>query len=220
MKDKTALVALNGELRAEPEAYLSLVTGVDLVVAADGGALLLARLDIKPDIVIGDLDSLQEKDIARLETDGVKIKKYPQQKDEIDGELALTYCLQQGYRRAIILGALGGRYDQQLANIYLLEYFLNRGGEALIREPGLEIGLIAKYREFNDLQGCRFSLLPLSQKVTGIVNSGFKYSLKNEELIRYRTRGISNIITEDWARIKIENGLLIYLLDKNNQDPV
>jgi thiamine pyrophosphokinase len=216
MARKSAVIALNGELKGNKEEYKKLIGEKDvLFVAADGGALLLESIGFLPDVIIGDFDSLTEVQYQRYEKMGTKIIKYPMEKDETDGELALQYCKEKDLDNIIIVGFAGGRLDQQLANIFLLEYAFRNGMTAFIKEPGLEIGIIEKEKVFFQKIGARFSLIPLDEKVTGVTITGCKYLLESGSLLRYKTRGISNIIKQEKAVISVEKGLLLYVLNQS-----
>ena len=215
-----AIIALNGELVADKADYKKVVNQINnnniFVLAADGGARLLDQLGFLPDTIIGDLDSLSQKQIKYFEKKDIEILEYPVEKNETDGELALKYCKEQGYDNVIIIGAVGGRFDQQLANIYLLEYALENNLKARIKEPGLEIGLVNKNKIFKNKNGWGLSLIPLDQTVNGVSISGCKYNLDYQNLTRFKTRGISNLITEKLGQVSHDQGRLLYILHKNN----
>jgi len=216
MSTNKAVIALNGELKGNKEAYKKLIQGEDvLFVAADGGALLLESIGFFPDVIIGDFDSLTKVQVQRYEKMGAKILKYPDEKDETDGELALQYCRERGFNHIIIIGSAGGRLDQQLANIFLLEYAFRNGITAFIKEPGLEMGIIEREKVFFQKIGAELSLIPLDEKVTGVTITGCKYLLEARSLLRYKTRGISNIIEQEEAVITVEKGLLLYVLNQS-----
>jgi len=215
MAAKKVVIALNGELKGNKEEYKNLIGEKDvLFIAADGGALLLERIGFLPDVIIGDFDSLTEPQCQHYEKMGAKIIKYPVEKDETDGELALQYCRKRGFNNIIIIGFAGGRIDQQLANIFLLEYAFRNGMTAFIKEPGLEMGIIEKEKIFFQKIGAGLSLIPLDEKVSGVTITGCKYLLEAGDLLRYKTRGISNIIKQEKAVITVEKGLLLYVLDQ------
>ncbi len=211
------VVALNGELKGNKEGYKKLIGGKDVFfIAADGGALLLESIGFLPDVIIGDFDSLTKAQYQRYEKLGAKIIKFPAEKGETDGELALQYCQERGFNNnIIIIGFAGGRLDQQLANIFLLEYAFRNGMTAFIKEPGLEMGIIERGKIFFRKIGAGLSLIPLDEKVSGVTITGCKYSLEAGSLLRYKTRGISNIIEQEKAVITVENGLLSYVLNND-----
>jgi len=216
MPTNKVVIALNGELKGNKEEYKKLIGEKDvLFVAADGGALLLESIGFLPDVIIGDFDSLTEVQCQRYEKMGAKILKYPVEKDETDGELALQYCKGMGLDNIIIIGFAGGRLDQQLANIFLLEYAFRNGMMAFIKEPGLEMGIIDREKVFFQKIRARLSLIPLDEKVTGVTITGCKYLLESGGLLRYKTRGISNIIEQEKAVITVDKGLLLYVLNQS-----
>ena len=92
-----------------------------LIVAADGGAAKAELLGLRPDVVVGDLDSLAPETRERLRADGVDIRAHPADKDESDTHLALREALARGASQLVLIGALGGvRPDHALANLLLL----------------------------------------------------------------------------------------------------
>ena len=215
MSTSKVVVVLNGELKGNKEEYKKLIGEEDVFfVAADGGALLLESIGFLPDVIIGDFDSLTDLQCQHYKKMEVEIIKYPVEKDETDGELALQYCRERGLDNIIIIGFAGGRLDQQLANIFLLEYAFRNGMTALVREPGLEMGIIEKEKIFFQKIGAGLSLIPLDEKVSGVTITGCKYLLEAGNLLRYKTRGISNIIEQEKAVITVEKGLLLYVLDQ------
>lgn len=210
---KKAVLALNGVLQGEIDDYQQIIDETtDLLIAADGGALLLEKLGLKPHIIIGDMDSLDRNKLNYFREKGSRLLKYPVKKDETDAELALRYCSRQGLKIVSIIGSLGGRFDQQLANIYLLEYALKKGLNAIIQEPGLEMGLIDKEKVIKGKKDSWLSLIPLTERVERVYIKGCSYELSGEQLFRYRTRGISNKIVSNSALINIEGGLLLYII--------
>ncbi len=208
------VLALNGCLKKnKKEDYKKIIKGEKVrYIAADGGAKLLEELGYTPEVIIGDLDSLTGGQLEYFQKRGVEIISYPREKDETDGELALQYCKEKGWNEIIIIGFEGGRLDQRLANIFLLEYAHKNGLKALLREPNLEMGLIEEEKIFLHKKGAMLSLLPLDQVVKGVEIFGCQYPLNAENLFRYKSRGISNIIEKERAIITIQSGLLLYIL--------
>ncbi len=113
------LLFANGDL-PDPEAARARVRPDDYILCADGGAHHALALGLTPDRVIGDLDSLDPALLARLQAQGVSFEQHPVDKDATDLELALEAARQLGAEEVLLLGALGGRLDQQLANLALL----------------------------------------------------------------------------------------------------
>ena len=91
-----------------------------LMVAADGGARVAKEYGVSLQVIIGDMDSVGEAELAVLDAEGTTILRYPAEKNETDLELALQWAVTQGLRWIRVFGAMGGRLDQTLANVYLL----------------------------------------------------------------------------------------------------
>jgi thiamine pyrophosphokinase len=182
-----------------------------LIICCDGAAQNLIKTKIKPDIVIGDMDSINTFQLADFKKEGIIINEYPTKKDFTDTELALDCALNMNPSAIYIWGALGGRIDHILGNVFLLL----RGKRAKVNTY-----LIDEYAEaflpkneviFNDTVGCTVSLLALTPKVDGITLSGFAYPLNNETLLMGETRGLSNYIKESTAKINFVSGDLLVI---------
>lgn len=211
-----AIIALNGELDTEPSAYKKMFNKIKgSYIAADGGALLLKKLNIRPDLIIGDLDSIDRSTINDFKKNNIKIKKFPSDKNETDGELAVNYCIQNNYDKIILTFALGGRCDQQLANVFLLEYAQENGINAIIKEGEKEIGLVNKEKIIKNKRDWGLSLIPIDSEVENVNISGCKYNLNSHNLKRSESRGISNLIVDKKVKISHGKGKLLYILNKN-----
>ncbi len=204
---KRALIFVNGELR-NPQALADLMAPEDFLIAADGGARHLLKLGRLPDILIGDLDSLTLEEVQNMEEQGVRIQRYPTDKDWTDLELAIGFAVESGFSVIRLVAALGGRIDQILGNLFLLtqekfeklDVALDDGQEC-VRIIRHELHLTAK-------PGDRISLVPIDEKVTQVNTQGLRWPLHNDTLYRHSTRGISNELLKNQATITIGSGLL------------
>ncbi len=202
------IVFANGEL-LNPQSAREMAARADLIVAADGGLAHVQALGLKPDLLVGDLDSVTTEQISWAETMGASVRRYPIEKDETDLELALHEAVESGCRRVTITGALGGRLDQTLSNIYLLNLPVLADVDARIDDGDQEVILIHSAVDLEGRPGDTVSLLPLSPIVRGITSSGLKYPLIDESLIFYRSRGVSNEMEGTRARVEIQSGILL-----------
>lgn len=216
MSKKKALLMLNGSFNLSSKEIKKIINDkqVNTIIAVDGGANIMRRLELLPDLIIGDLDSLTDINKKFFIEKDINILKYPVEKDQTDSEIAVDYCSEHKFDKLYITGALGGRIDQQLANLNLLEYIYELNLEAEIISNNINISLINKYKKFTAKKGYRLSLIPQSQNIHNLTIKGCKYNLKDQDINRSQSRGISNLIEEDWAEIKFESGLLIYILEK------
>lgn len=215
------LILADGDV--PPRADLDLVwpgwdDGVDLVIAADGGARHAAGLGVAIDLWVGDGDSIGEAALADLAAAGVPIERSSTDKDESDMELAVRAALARDADAIVMLGALGGpRIDHALANIGLLAMpelatrtvtiLDGRSRIGLIRAPGADGGAVE--RRLTGRPGDLVSLLPLGDGVQGVTTAGLAYPLRDEPLAAGPARGLSNVRTAPDAAITVRRGLLL-----------
>lgn len=216
---RTIIIA-NGELN-DLAAGRALIKPTDHLIAADGGANHCRALGIAPQVLIGDLDSVSPDELTRLEKSGTKIIRHPVRKDQTDLELALDWALAYGANDIVIVAALGGRWDQTLANLLLLalprlaaaDVQLTDGNQhiRLLRGPG-QITLSGR-------PGDTVSLIPIGGDARGVATSGLDYPLKDGTLHFGSTLGLSNALTDDHATISLSEGLLICALIQTTASP-
>jgi thiamine pyrophosphokinase len=208
------VIFANGEL-PDLEAARALLKENDYLIAADGGANHLMKMSIMPAVLIGDLDSVDEDTLFKLTSAEVKIEQYSEDKDETDIELALRYAVELQPSAILIVGALGGRLDQTIANLFLLtdpmlpkiDIRLDDGVEEAFfcRAPSGE----GEQVEVRGRSGDTVSLIPWQAPVEGVVTDGLQWSLYGETLYPDKSRGVSNKMLGESASVKIEKGLLL-----------
>jgi thiamine pyrophosphokinase len=206
----------NGVL-SDPDRLRVLLRPVDRLFAADGGQRHLARIGLRPERVIGDLDSLTAAEVAGLEQEGVILERYPVDKDETDLELAIGRALQENCSDIRIAGALGGRLDQTLGNLFLLAQPALVGRDVRLEDGVEEVFLIREHAIVEGNPGELVSLLPLGGAAMGVTTRGLKYPLYGETLYPEATRGISNVLSGDSAEVHLEQGILICIHRRDNQ---
>jgi thiamine pyrophosphokinase len=211
-----AIIIANGQIH-DSDFCQSQVTPTDLVICADGGAGNALALGLTPDVVIGDLDSLDESLRSRLEKEHCQFIAHPARKDETDLELAVKYAAEQGAQEMLILGALGYRLDHALANVLLLALPELCSVRAKILDGKQEVLLIRDEAIIEGQVGNTLSLLPLTEKVTGIYTQGLEYPLENGTLYLGPARGVSNVLTAPQARVCVGQGLLLAVIIHNGE---
>lgn len=203
----SSLIFANGDL--EPGAWLQpYLAQATRLIAANGGSRHLYQLNQPPDVIIGDLDSLSEEIRTWLQTAATQFIPHPPEKDETDLELALLYAA-QFEQDIFILGALGGRLDQTLANILLLAHPALEGRQVQLVEPYQRAWLTEAEVVVNGRAGDTLSLIPLGGDVTIERTTGLKWPLQNDVLHFGPARGVSNILVADQAKVWLANGRLL-----------
>ncbi|MGD8806203.1 MAG: thiamine diphosphokinase [Chloroflexota bacterium] len=212
------LIFANGNLAPGDwvRPYLAEATAL---IAADGGVEHLLALDQLPDVVIGDLDSADGDTIDRLRAAAVEVLVHPEMKDESDLELALQHAATHYDEEIILMGALGGRLDQLLANVFLLlAPFLAGRTVKLVDQYQTAWILREGENGIGGKQGDLVSLLPLGGDVRIKRTTGLAWPLTDEALVQGLSRGISNRMTAETATVTVEDGTLLCVhLDANWQ---
>ena len=204
-----AAVVAHGEALPIDRAHAA---GADLLVAADGGALLCSRWDLLPQIVVGDLDSLGQERAEELARSGVKVVAYPADKDESDTELAVHRALDAGADEIVLVAALGGpRLDHELANILLVADPRLAGRVRAVR-GGTTIYAIhaGASQRLAGAVGDVVTLLPIGD-ASGVVTDGLRYPLRGGVLRAGAARGVSNIVERAGATVAVAQGVLIVI---------
>jgi thiamine pyrophosphokinase len=203
-----AIIFANGEI-SDPESLASLLKWGEFLISADGGLNHLRNLGLMPNLVIGDLDSVSSDEVKWLEQNQIEIIKYPKKKDQSDMELALLEAVKRGGDPVVVIGALGGRIDQILANIFLLLMPELMNVDVRLDDGHDELFLIQDRAEVRGKKGDIVSLMPMLSPAKGIKTMGLKYSLNNETLLPEHSRGVSNVMETEKAEISLKSGLLL-----------
>ena len=214
MTSRHALVLADGALDDAPlldRSWPGWSDGIDLVVAADGGARHATVLGRRIDRWVGDGDSISAGELDRLAAEGVRIDRAPVDKDETDAELALRAVLERDPARVTILGALGGaRLDHELGNIWLLAHPGLAGRDAVLLDGRSRIRLAGPGTiDLAGRVGDVISLLPFGGDATGITTRGLRYPLSGEPLRVGPSRGLSNVRVSSDAGLTLETGRLL-----------
>ncbi|MEA3422255.1 MAG: thiamine diphosphokinase, partial [Bacillota bacterium] len=88
----------------------------DYIISVDGGAKHLEPLGLKPNLLIGDFDSIDLELLNKYKKDA-KIDSYNPEKDETDSELAFVKVEELKPEIVHVVGFLGGRMDHTLNNV-------------------------------------------------------------------------------------------------------
>jgi len=214
-----ALIITGGKLEQLPDwlqpAAAGGRVGYDYLACADGGSNYARRLGLRPDLVVGDMDSVTPETLAWLRALGTTMSVFRHdQKQESDTELALLSAVRTGAREIAILGALGGRLDHELANLALLALPELVGCDVCVWDGNVAVCLLrAGKNKIQGKPGSLVSLIPFGGDARGVTTTGLQYPLHNETLLLNHSRGISNVMLAEEATVKIGDGLLLAIVD-------
>lgn len=181
----------------------------DTIICADGGTLHALSLNLTPNLIVGDLDSLSADVETTMMERGVEIIRHPARKNRTDLELALSIAIERGATEILLLTALGGRLDQQLANILLLtrpewhpvRFSLADGRQRawLLTGPD-DLTLAGKADD-------TLSILPFSTTISGLDLDGVEWPLTNQTVALGSTLTISNKFLGNQAYVRLREGM-------------
>ena len=181
------------------------------IICADGGARHACRMGVVPDLVIGDLDSLDGELQGSLVRQGSRIMRYPRDKDETDTQLALEMAFMMTPDEILVFGAIGARLDHTLANLSLLHAAAERAIPVRLVDEWCEVFAVKGKAAIEGEPGQTVSLFPLGSDVTGVTLEGFEYPLTDAVMTMSRPYGISNRLTSGLSRIMVESGILLVI---------
>jgi thiamine pyrophosphokinase len=180
----------------------------DFLVGVDGGAAHLYRLGLKPNLVVGDLDSLDNNLIQYFKAAGCEFAVFPREKDFTDTQIALDLIRDRGFREILLLGALGSRVDHLLSTLFSLLPLVTEGWTFKIMDPEQVLILDQGWVGIEGVPGQLVSLLALTP-VTGVVTTGLKYPLQDAKLDLFHPYAISNEMLSDRAEVSWDQGVLV-----------
>ncbi|MDO5479261.1 MAG: thiamine diphosphokinase [Clostridia bacterium] len=188
---------------------ISIKENYDLIIAADGGYDRAIAMGLTPDIFIGDMDSVRAP-VADIE----KIKLCVE-KDFTDTEAAIEKAVEMGSGNITVIGGIGSRFDHSMANACLLKKYVDRDVEIILKDSHNEMFAFRHSCEIKGHKGDTVSFLPLDSVVSKVTLEGFYYPLVNEDVQIGETLTVSNIITEDAARVTAEKGVLLAIIARD-----
>ena len=206
-----AVVFLAGAYE-EADYYAAWAADADLVVAADGAAAFLVEQGIRPDVVIGDLDSLPGVTCAKLVGDGVEVVRHPVRKNETDGELAVAEALRRGAAEVLLAGALGA-LDHTLGHLAILRKLAAAGVAARLVSPQLTVRVFVAPTEsrLDAVPPTRVSLVALGGDAQ-VTLEGFDYPLVRQTLPWDTCLGLGNAVALPLPSIVVHEGTVAVLV--------
>lgn len=215
--EKAACVVTGGRLSSEFLKQHTKQKEYRLLIAVDGALEVVHKTGIAPDYIVGDFDTVAEELLASYPKE--LILRHQPEKDQTDTELAIDTALKEGCTEISFLGATGTRLDHSLANLFLLERLLEAGVNGFVYDEYNKLYL--KNRSFainkGEAYGNYVSLIPLTEVVTGVTLTGFKYPTDHLTFYRKQTLGVSNEITQEEAAVEFSDGIFIVVESRDER---
>jgi len=190
----------------------------DYIIAVDGGLMYCEALEVEPDLILGDFDSLTDsyvEVVAELE------KNYPQKvvrlnsiKDDTDTLAALKIGIEKGFDTFYLYGCGGGRLEHTLANIQSLIFLKDNNCKGYIMEgSGMTFVLRNEAVNFKETMEGYVSLFAMDPIIKGVTEKGLKYTLDNAEVSYGFPVGVSNEFTGQAAEISVAEGTALVVVN-------
>lgn len=206
---KKCIIIANGDLPKRNHIKILMQKNYDTIICADGGANSAAKLNIVPDFIIGDFDSVTDetKKIFYNKSKFIQIKR----QNDTDVEKCLKFAIKNKFSEAILLGATGDRLDHSICNLGIVLKFYDKIKIKIVHQKSLLIPISGEVN-FKTTKGETISLYGFDEK-TFITSIGLKYKLKKESLPFGKKESTSNVAISDLVHLKIENGIIFLIRD-------
>ncbi|MBZ0200547.1 MAG: thiamine diphosphokinase [Ignavibacteriaceae bacterium] len=206
-ENKKCIILANGKPPRKSVIRHLFKSGYTTLICADGGANKARMLNLKPDIIIGDFDSITS-DTMEYYLDKSEIIRITSQ-DDTDVEKALKWAIKNKYTEAVLIGATGDRLDHTLCNLGIVIKFFEKIKINLIAELSILIPYTGSI-EIKTISGETVSLYGFNKK-TKIKTKGLKYPLDNEALPFGTRESTSNVAEGESVKLKIKGGIIFVI---------
>ncbi len=188
---------------------------IEYVICADGGLEKAEKLDLTPNIIIGDLDSVNKLVLKKYLDMNIEIIKYPSEKNCTDMELAIEHAVEKGFKNIILIGATGSRLDHTIANIMLIEKYYKKGIHIHVIDNNNLIQIVTNSIEIINKKDYFVSIVPITDSIEVVSLIGFKYPLINVKVKRGSTLCVSNQIINEKGTIILGKGVGLVFISKD-----
>lgn len=187
----------------------------DYIIGIDKGIEYLYEHKIKPNIIVGDFDSINPIILKDIKEQVGEILRFPEDKDFTDSQLALNKALDLNVQEIVLLGAIGSRIDHTWANVGLLYQCLKAGVKASIKDDKNTLLMVDKSTTLEVNRGVYFSLIAYGGPVKGLSIKNGKYGLNNHKLLPHDNITISNQFIGKEVAITFDSGSLLIAYTKD-----
>ncbi|MDL2253203.1 thiamine diphosphokinase [Ruminococcaceae bacterium OttesenSCG-928-I18] len=178
------------------------------IIAADAGWQQALAYGVQPDLIVGDFDSSEKPPLGQGETNQAQCIVLPCEKDDTDLHFAAGEAVKRGFLEIVLLGVMGGRFDQSLASLATLLYLRRAGARAYIAGEKTEVycALPGETLCLPRREGYYLSVFPAEGRADGVYEHGVVYPLENASLRADFPLGVSNEFAAEQADISCETG--------------
>ncbi len=210
-------IIITGFITGNPKKLLKIKKN-DFIICADRGYEYAKASKIKPNILIGDFDSLRE-DLP----DDISIIHYPSEKNDTDTMLCLKYALEHDFDELILIGGIGGRIDHTIANIQSMAYTVDnwKGNDryqkriSMIDDRNCIFLLKNSSITLTGHEGQILSIASFTNESKKVTTSGLHWNLKEATLTNTFPLGVSNYFSQNKVTVSVGDGTLLVILSQD-----
>ena len=203
------LIVAAAPAAGSPELVSKLAAVHDSIIAVDGGGAVCVEAGVRPDVVLGDFDSIDPAALDWLRRGGSRINSFPADKDQTDLELALSAARSQGADRVTVTAVSGRRLDHTLAAIGAIGAAADLWPEVV--EPQMRAWVVsAEARDSLRVTGVGATISLVSWGAGARLSiSGVRWPLEQHDLPFGSGLGVSNVVTDEaGALIRVHAGTI------------
>lgn len=211
------LIATGGSCHVTEEFRQAIIEwDPELIIAADSGLRHLLQMQIRPHLLLGDMDSIDPALLAQAQSMGLEPRVFPSHKDETDTELALSIAMEEAGEDAVIriIGGTGSRVDHTYANLHLLNRYYAQvqlwdADSVLWILHGPVCASVSKPGWFSKSKTAYVSFLPFGTAVRQVSLKGFEYPLDGYDMDANAVIGTSNQLRALQGQISFTEGTML-----------
>ncbi len=205
---KTCALVGSSQFNAAHFQELDAAGVFDYVIAVDGGFASLEAIGRKPDMALGDFDSLG------YVPKGLRVAQFSSHKDKSDMELALDRARSMRYDEVYVYGGLGRRLDHTLANLQLFALFSEKGLFVTAVDEDTSVVFITGPDTFEmpAVEAGTVSVFSMNDRAEGVFERGLAYELDDAVLTNRTSLGLSNELIGEAVMIGVEKGTIAIFL--------
>lgn len=206
--DNVAWLITNHAPQQIISGYQNISSGI---IAVDKGLEKIHELGLNPELIIGDLDSLNPDVLAKYPH--IPLQTMSPRKNETDTELALKYCLERGiYSSIVICNDMQGRYDHSLAILQNLSWVHLNGMNCRVETEDQRLFFLNPRHTITAPIGSLLSLIPFGADASFESSTGLEYPLDALTIQHHESRGISNVFTAGQAELRLSKGQVLAII--------
>lgn len=196
-------------------SFVSQIQGADLIIGVDAGAAWLLARGVRPDVAVGDFDSVSSAQFAKIKKEIKEVLVHNPEKDATDLELAVEYAIGLQPIEITIYGGIGTRMDHTWAAIQLLQTIESHNIYAQIVDNFNKVNIVRHVVSLKPLKAFPYISI-FSLTATSIVTlRGFRYDVNHHKFVANSSRGVSNEIIRKIAKMTTHSGKVLLIRSRD-----